>query len=202
MRISLEFSTLADMLVDLPKFAALISGSGTMEERMVSAGLDFDVAQRKNQIAVKITPPPGVSFTEEDKAAMKAGVTKAIAASKTGTQIAENVKADAEKTREATQTPAEPPKKEKAKKNTPAPEKAADGAQDAPEKAPKDAPAPTKAPDVTEIRKVMKACLDAGKRDEAKAILTSVGADNVTTIPEDKRAEVLARMTALAAGKE
>lgn len=236
MKISIEFRSLSDMLVDLPKFATVISGSGSFEERLIASGLDLDVVARKNQVTLNVTPPPGVELSEEDKTGITKAVTDVLAKSQTGDVIRAVVARDAQVIQDAAQEAAQAADEAKPTENTPKAEKGAEspqgaaGAADtwtpgggeaddsivdpstgekypdppAPEKKPAKAKAAKKekAPDVTAIRKVMKACLDAGKRDEAKAILTSVGADNVTSIPEDRRGEVLERMTALAAGKE
>ena len=110
MKISIEFSSIRDLLLEMPKFAQLIAGAGSFEER-AAAALEGE------RHVIKVTPKDGVPFTEEEQEKILQAVSD---------QIKEAPQADEE--------PAPEAPKEKAKKNTAAakkPEKAESG--DAPE---------------------------------------------------------------------
>ena len=60
MKISIEFESIKDLLLQMPKFANLITGEGTPEDRIAAALKD-------DSIMIKITPTDGVPFTKEEE---------------------------------------------------------------------------------------------------------------------------------------
>lgn len=67
-------------------------------------------------------------------------------------------------------------------------------------KAEQPSPAPAPAPasvTLEQVRAVLKAKSDAGKRQQVQALVASYGVQNLTQIPQDKLADVLAKGEAL-----
>ena len=65
------------------------------------------------------------------------------------------------------------------------------------EKRPAPASAPKPAPSLDDVRKAMMKAIDAGKRQQCSETLAEYGARRVTDLPEDARAEFLAKIEAL-----
>ena len=173
MKISIEFSNMRDMLTSLPKFAALIGGEGTPEERFAAA-----LADDPKSVVLKVTPTDGKPITDEEKENIKTAVAKGLEQTRTEAQ---------DDAVTATETAQDAPKKEKTEKSKAKKEKPSNEAV-----AKTDAGAPTE----IEVRKVFNDLIKAGKRDKLKEILDSFGASNFSGLGPDNYAEAIKKARA------
>ena len=187
MKISLEFTSMRDLLTSLPKFATLIGGEGSRDERFAEA-----LAEDVKPLVINVTPTDGKPFTEGEKEAIKKGIVDGLTptrAPQAGATPDEAVPFD-----EAPQTPAdkpepaqEPPKKAKTSKSKAKEEK--------PVSEPV-TPQSDAVPKETDVRKVFNALIQSGKRDKLKEILESFGASNFSSLKPEHYAEAIKKAQA------
>lgn len=187
MKISLEFTSMRDLLTSFPKFAELIGGEGSSEERFAAA-----LADDAKPLVINVTPTDGKPFTEE-KEAVKGAIVEVLKPTRSTEQEApktdEGVPFD-ETPQESTSKPEtaqEPPKKAKASKSKAEKEKPASEPAAKP-----DAPAPKE----TEVRKVFNALIQSGKRDKLKEILESFEASNFSSLKPEHYAAAIQKAQA------
>ena len=112
MKISIEFSSIRDLLLEMPKFAQLIAGAGSFEER-AAAALEGE------QHVIKVTPKDGAPLTEEEQEKILQAVSDQI------------TKASQDDENAAPESP-----KKKPKKNTDKAKKSETEAESTPDEAP------------------------------------------------------------------
>lgn len=185
MKISLEFTSMRDLLTSFPKFAELIGGEGSRDERFAAA-----LADDAKPLVINVTPTDGKPFTEEEKEAVKGAIVEGLKPTRSSEQKAdEGVPFDETPQEPASEPEAvqEPPKKAKASKSKAEKEKPASEPAAKP-----DAPAPKE----TEVRKVFNALIQGGKRDKLKEILESFGASNFSSLKKEHYAAAIQKAQA------
>ncbi len=189
MKISLEFTSMRDLLTSFPKFAELIGGEGSRDERFAAA-----LADDAKPLVINVTPTDGKPFTEEEeKEAVKGAIVEGLKPTRSTEQEApktdEGVPFDEAPQESASKPEAtqEPPKKAKASKSKAEKEKPASEPAAKP-----DAPAPKE----TEVRKVFNALIQSGKRDKLKEILESFGASNFSSLKTEHYAATIQKAQA------
>ena len=185
MKISLEFSSVRDLLVNYPKFAELIGGEGSPDERFAQA-----LADDPSPLILKITPADGAAFTPEQKAAIRKTIEEYVDKAKDNT-IARIAKEQAPAAKEekpaetvesAPVTTAEAAPKEKPSKS-PAKEKKA-------EKEPDSSPEEHVYTKV-EATHVLGYLIQNDHRDDVKKILSDAGAENLRTMDPSHYGEAI-----------
>ena len=127
MKITVEFSSIQDMLYQMPKFGQLMAGDAPAEERMAVA-----IADDPTPLIMKITPKDGIPFTEEEKDAIRSVINSFI-----DTARIEKIEKIREEITAQTSEKADPePPKEKPKKNPPKEKEPEEQAEEKPEEAP------------------------------------------------------------------
>ena len=174
MKISIEFTSMRDMLTSLPKFAELIGGEGTTEERFSKA-----LADDGQPLVIKLTPTDGKAITPEEREGVKAAIVEELAK----TRLPEASESPAQDAREA-QESEEAPKASKSKAKA---EKPASEAKTKPEAG---------APKEADVRTVFNSLIQAGKRDKLKDILESFGASNFSGLKAEDYAEAIEKAKA------
>ena len=107
MKITVEFSSIQDMLFQMPKFGQLMAGDAPAEERMAAA-----IEDDPTPLIMKITPKDGIPFTEEEKDAIRSVISSFIDTARIEKieKIREEITAQAAGIA-ASEVPAEKPKK-------------------------------------------------------------------------------------------
>lgn len=174
MKISIEFTSMRDLLCSFPKFAELIGGEGTRDERFAAA-LEGDPAP----LTIRLTPTDGKPITDEEREGVKAAIVEELAK----TRLPEASEAPAEKAQEDAEA-AEPakPTKSKAKAEKPANEAKSKPAGDSPKE--------------EDVRKKFNELIQSGKRDKLKEILESFGASNFSGLKAEDYAAAIEKAKA------
>ena len=188
MKISLEFTSMRDLLTSFPKFAELIGGDGSSEERFAAA-----LADDVKPLVINVTLTDGKPITEDEKEAIKGAIVESLKPTRSSEQGApktdEGVPFDETPQESASKQEAaqEPPKKAKTSKSKAENEKPASEPAAKP-----DVPAPKE----TEVRKVFNALIQGGKRDKLKEILESFGASNFSSLKTEHYAAAIQKAQA------
>ena len=127
MKITVEFSSIQDMLFQMPKFGQLMAGDAPAEERMAAA-----IEDDPTPLIMKITPKDGIPFTEEEKDAIRSVINSFINTART--EKIEKIREEI--TAQAAGMAAPEPSKEKPKKNPPKEKEPEEQAEEKPEEAP------------------------------------------------------------------
>ena len=176
MKISIEFTSMRDLLTSLPKFVELIGGEGTPEERFAKA-LDEDC----KSLNVKVTPTDGKPLTGEEVQNVKDAIVEGLAK----TRLSES---------EASETPVSKPEQAQSK-----PEKEKTGESKGKVAKPENeakSKTETAVPKEADVRKVFNALIQSGKRDKLKEILKSFGASNFSSLKPEHYAEAIKKAQA------
>lgn len=191
MKITLEFTDAERFMKELPQFAKVIG--------FASQFVQFSRAEKKDGDVDIQADVPNVVVGPDGEHLAEAGDAKRVidAAKKVGAWVENAPEKASEK---APEKPQDAPKESADKVPTEtvkAPENAKSEAPKAPEK-PTDPP--KDAPDIAEVRKVLHAKIKAGHRDEMKALLAKLGAQNVSTLDPAKFSEFIAEANKIGGG--
>lgn len=187
MKITLEFTDAERFMQELPQFAKVIG--------FASQFVQFSRAEKKDGDVDIQADVPNVVVGPDGEHLAEAGDAKRIidAAKKVGAWVENAPEKAPEKPQDAPKESADKVPTETVK----APENAKSEAPKAPEK-PTDPP--KDAPDIAEVRKVLHAKIKAGHRDEMKALLAKLGAQNVSTLDPAKFSEFIAEANKIGGG--
>lgn len=180
MKITLEFTDAERFMRELPQFAKVIG--------FASQFVQFSRTGKKDgDIDIQADVPDVVIGPNGEHLALKTDADRIIEAAKKVGAWAENAPEKASE--KAPEKPQDAPKESADKvpaETVKAPENAKSEAPKAPEKP---ADPPKDAPDIAACRKVLHAKIKAGFRDQMKALLAKLGAENVSTLDPEKYAE-------------
>lgn len=180
MKITLEFTDAERFMKELPQFAKVIGFASQFVQSSRTGKKDGDIDIQADVPDVVIGPG--------GEHLVKAGDADRVikAAKKVGAYVENAPEKAPEKPQDAPKETADKVSTETAK----APENAKSEASAGNEKMPK--PIEADAVDIAACRKVLHAKIKAGFRDEMKALLAKLGAENVSTLDPDKYAEFVA----------
>jgi len=180
MKITLEFTDAERFMRELPQFAKVIGFASQFVQFSRTGKKDGDIDIQADVPDVVIGPG--------GEHLVKAGDADWVikAAKKVGAYVENAPEKAPEKPQDAPKETADKVSTETAK----APENAKSEASAGNEKMPK--PIEADAVDIAACRKVLHAKIKAGFRDEMKALLAKLGAENVSTLDPDKYAEFVA----------
>lgn len=180
MKITLEFTDAERFMKELPQFAKVIGFASQFVQFSRTGKKDGDIDIQADVPDVVIGPG--------GEHLVKAGDADRVikAAKKVGAYVENAPEKAPEKPQDAPKETADKVSTETAK----APENAKSEASAGNEKMPK--PIEADAVDIAACRKVLHAKIKAGFRDEMKALLAKLGAENVSTLDPDKYAEFVA----------
>lgn len=182
MKITLEFTDAERFMRELPQFAKVIG--------FASQFVQFSRTGKKDgDIDIQADIPDLVNGSNGERLALKNDADRVVEAAKKVGAYVENAPEKApEKQQNASKETADKVSTETAK----APEIAKPEASAGIEKPAEIMPKPVDAVDIAACRKVLHAKIKAGFRDEMKALLAKLGAENVSTLDPDKYAEFVA----------
>lgn len=179
MKITLEFTDAERFMKELPQFAKVIG--------FASQFVQFSRTGKKDgDIDIQADVPDVVIGPNGEHLALKTDADRIIEAAKKVGAYVENAPEKApEKPQDAPKETADKVSTETAK----APENAKSEASAGNEKMPKPVEADAVSVDIAACRKVLHAKIKAGYRDEMKALLAKLGAENVSTLAPEKYSE-------------
>lgn len=187
MKITLEFTDAERFMKELPQFAKVIGFASQFVQFSRTGKKDGDI-----DIQADV---PDVAIGRGGEHLVKAGDADRVieAAKKVGAYV-ENAPEKA---------PEKPPKETADKVSTEtakAPENAKPEASAGIEKPAEIMPKPVDAVDIAACRKILHAKIKAGYRDEMKALLAKLGAENVSTLAPEKYSEFVSEANKIGGG--
>ena len=188
MKITLEFTDAEWFMKELPQFAKVIG--------FASQFVQFSRTGKKDgDIDIQADIPDLVNGPNGERLALTNDADRVIKAAKKVGAYVENAPEKApEKPQDAPKETADKVSTETAK----APENAKPEASAGAEKMPK--PVEADAVDIAACRKVLHAKIKAGYRDEVKALLAKLGAENVSTLAPEKYSEFVSEANKIGGG--